>query len=75
MTRRAMVTLTMIVVGVALMIWSFFYGAAPWCAGELRCSNPRVEWSPGLFVLGVVLAFSSAIYYEVAKGKRHGKTG
>ena len=69
MSRRGVVTVLMIVVGVALMIWAYAFGAAPWCADELRCSNPRVDWSPAVFVLGVVLAFSSAIYYEVAKGK------
>lgn len=70
MTRRGIVTMLMIVIGLGLMVWSYFFGAAPWCVDELRCSSPRVDWSPGLFVLGVVIAFSSAIYYEVAKEKR-----
>ena len=52
------------------MRWAYFFAAAPWCADELRCSSPRTEWSPAIFVLGVVIAFSSAIYYEVAKDKR-----
>jgi len=70
MTRRGIVTTLMIVIGVGLMIWSYFFGAAPLCTDGIRCSNPRVEWSPALFVLGVVLAFSSAVYYEVARDKR-----
>ncbi len=72
MSRRGLVTISMIVVGVGLMIWSYLFGAAPWCSDELRCSNPRVEWAPALFVLGVVIAFSSAIYYEVAKDRPGG---
>lgn len=70
MSRRGIVTLTMIVLGAALMVWAYFFAAAPWCVDELRCSSPRVEWSPAVFVLGVIIAFSSAIYYEVAKDKR-----
>ena len=72
MTRRGVVTIIMILVGVGLMVWSYLFAAAPFCADELRCSSPRVEWSPGLFVLGVVIAFSSAIYYEVAKDRPTG---
>lgn len=69
MSRRLVVTILMIAIGAALMVWAYMFGTAPWCADELICSNPRVEWSPAVFVLGVVLAFSSAIYYEVAKDK------
>jgi len=70
MTRRGIVTMIMILVGIVLMVASYFFGAAPWCAGEISCSNPRLDWSPAIFVLGVVIAFSSAIYYEVAKGSK-----
>lgn len=69
MTRRGIVTVIMILVGLALMIFAYFFGAAPWCVGEVECSNPRVPWSPAIFVAGVIIAFSSAIYYEVAKDK------
>lgn len=69
MTRRGIVTVSMIVVGVALMVFAYFFGAAPWCADAVECSNPRMEWSPLIFVIGVITAFSSAVYYEVAKDK------
>jgi drug/metabolite transporter (DMT)-like permease len=59
----------MILVGVVLMVWSYFYGAAPWCATGVECSNPRIEWTPGLFVLGVLLSFSSALYYSIARDR------
>lgn len=69
MTRRGIVTVAMIIVGAALMVFSYFFWAAPWCADVVECSNPGLEWSPLIFVLGVMIAFSSAIYYEVAKDK------
>ena len=67
MTRRGIVTISMIVIGLILMVASYFFWAAPWCANAVECSNPRLEWSPAIFVLGVIVAFSSAIYYEVAQ--------
>jgi hypothetical protein len=69
MTRRGAVAISMIALGVVLMVASYFFLAAPWCANAVECSNPRLEWSPAIFVLGVILAFSSAVYYEVAKDK------
>lgn len=69
MTRRGVITLAMILVGLVLMVVAYFFGAAPWCVDEVACSNPRIPWSPAIFVLGVIIAFSSAIYYEVAKDK------
>lgn len=69
MTRRGIVALSMIAVGVVLMVVSYFFLAAPWCASGVECSNPRLEWSPLIFVVGVIVAFSSAVYYEVAKDR------
>lgn len=70
MTRRGFVTVGMIVAGLILMIWSYFFGAASWCVEGADCSTPPVEWAPAIFVVGVIVAFSSAIYYEVAKDKK-----
>jgi hypothetical protein len=70
MSRRGAITIAMIVIGLTLMVTSYFFGAAPFCSDGVECSNPRMQWSPAVFVLGVVVAFSSAIYYEVAKDKR-----
>ncbi len=70
MTRRGAVTIGMILLGLVLMVAAYFFGAAPWCASGIECSNPRLEWSPAVFVLGMILAFSSAIYYAVAKEKQ-----
>ncbi len=70
MTRRGLITLGMIGVGLALMVFAYFFGAAPWCVDGVECSNPRIEWAPAIFVFGVILAFSSAVYYDVAKDKQ-----
>jgi len=70
MSRRGIISVGMIVAGLGLMVYAYFAGAAPWCATGVACSNPRLEWSPAIFVLGVLLAFSSALYYEVSNGPK-----
>ncbi|GIU92759.1 MAG: hypothetical protein KatS3mg011_1665 [Acidimicrobiia bacterium] len=67
MKRSTIVTWTMIAVGVVLMVVSYFFLATPWCNTAVECSNPRVPFAPAIFVLGVLIAFSSAVYYAVAK--------
>ena len=69
MTRRSIITAAMIIIGAGLMGFAYFAGAAPWCNNAVDCSNPRLEWSPAIFVAGVVIAFSSALYYAVAKDR------
>lgn len=61
--RRA-ITMAMIVVGVALMLLGYFL-AAPWGAETVANSDPRVPFSPAIFVLGVIVVFSSALAYEL----------
>ena len=67
MTRRGVITISMIILGLVLTVVAYLFGAAPWCVDGVECSNPRLEWSPAILVLGVILAFSSAIYYAVAR--------
>lgn len=62
---RRTVAILMILAGVALTAVSYFLWAAPWCATSVGCSDPRVPWASGLVVAGVLLAFSSAIFYVV----------
>jgi drug/metabolite transporter (DMT)-like permease len=65
---RAIVTTIMIVVGVGIMILSYTVLATPVCNDSIACSNPNVAFATGIFVLGIVIAFSSAIFYAVYKG-------
>ena len=61
---RKTITLAMIIVGVGLMLAGYFL-AAPWGADSVANSNPRLPFSPAIFVLGVITVFSSALVYEL----------
>jgi prepilin signal peptidase PulO-like enzyme (type II secretory pathway) len=61
--RRALTT-AMVLAGAALMVLGYAL-SAPWGAESVANSNPRVPFAPAIFVLGVVVVFSSAIVYEL----------
>ena len=67
---RRTITWLMIVGGLALMAVSYFFWAAPWGTTATRYSNPRLQFAPALFVLGVMLVFLSAVVYEVWPDRR-----
>ncbi len=69
--RRRVVTLTMVVLGFALQAVSYLVLATP--IGRptgVRFSNPRVQFSPALFILGVVLVFSAGVVYELMPDRK-----
>ena len=68
MIRRVGTSL-FIVTGLALMTLTYFLWAAPVCNDSIECSEPNVQFSAALFVLGVILVFSSAVFYVVYKGE------
>lgn len=41
--------------------------------GLAGISNPHVPFAPGLFLLGVVLIYLSAVVYELAPARRRGR--
>lgn len=61
---RRTITLAMIIVGVGLMLAGYFL-AAPWGADSVANSDPRLPFSPAIFVLGVIIVFSAAVVYEL----------
>ena len=64
----------LLVIGVLLMIITFFFLTAPWGfppSSEVF-SNPRLLFAPGLFIIGAVLVFLAAVVYEVLPVRRHG---
>jgi Kef-type K+ transport system membrane component KefB len=61
---RKTITLAMIVGGIALMVLGYL-GSAPWGANSVSNSDPRFAFAPAVFVVGVVVAFSSALVYEL----------
>lgn len=62
--RRGL-TIGMIVVGVGLMVISYFGLTAPWGAESVTNSLPRVRFGPVVFIVGVMMAFGSALLYEM----------
>ena len=62
---RRSLTIGMIATGLALMIISYFVLAAPWGADSVANSDPRMPFAPLVYVLGVVMAFGSALVYEM----------
>jgi drug/metabolite transporter (DMT)-like permease len=62
--RRA-ITLAFLVVGVALAVVSYFFLSAPLGNDSVENSNPRMQFAPALLVIGVILAFGSAVVYEL----------
>jgi len=70
MQARTLVTLITMIVGLTLAVVSYFWLATP--LGQPTSewfSNPRLDYAAALFVLGVVLTFSSAIVYELFPSK------
>ncbi len=61
---RRTTSLAMIVIGFGLMVLGYFL-AAPWGADSVANSNPRLPFSPAIFVLGVITVFASAVVYEL----------
>ncbi len=61
---RKTITMTMVVIGVGLMLLGYFL-SAPWGADNVANSDPRLPFSPAIFVLGVITVFSSALAYEL----------
>ncbi len=66
---RKGLTIGMIVVGIALMAISYFGLTAPWGAESVANSEPRMQFAPLVFVLGVMMAFGSALVYEMFPDK------
>lgn len=66
---RKTLTRGMIVGGLILMVVGYF-GSAPWGADSVTNSDPGFAFAPAIFVLGVILAFSAALVYELLPDRR-----
>jgi len=66
---RKGLTVGMIVVGIALMVISYFGLAAPWGVESVANSEPRMQFAPLVYVLGVMLALGSALVYTMLPDK------
>lgn len=69
---RGAVTLLLVIGGFALQAITYFFLAAPWGfpPSTVAHSNPRVPFAPLLFIVGVVLVFLGAVFYELFPERR-----
>lgn len=70
MTKRGLITTIIALVGLGLMVVSYLFWTTPVCNTSVECSDPRVPFAAGIFVLGVLIAFTSGAFYSVYKGDR-----
>ncbi len=66
---RSRITLAIVVLGIVLMVVGYSL-SAPWGATGVADSNPRVDFAPTIFVLGVVTTFSAALVYELVPSRK-----
>lgn len=66
---RKTLTRGMIISGLILMIVGYL-GSAPWGADSVTNSDPGFAFAPAVFVLGVLVAFSAALVYELLPDRR-----
>ena len=62
---RKILTFGFIIVGVVLMVVSYFFLTAGWGTSGEEFSNPSLQFSPLIFIIGVMLVFLSAVVYEL----------
>ena len=67
MSQRALIAIGMAIGGFVLMVVSYFALAAPWGfpPSSVDNSNPRLDFAPALFVVGVMAVFLAAVVYEL----------
>lgn len=61
---RKTVTITMVVVGLALMVIGLIT-AAPWGTSSISDADPSFAGAPVLFVLGIISVIGAALVYEL----------
>lgn len=66
---RRRLTTGMLIGGVVLMVVGYL-SSAPWGADSVTNSDPRFDFAPAVFVLGVVLAIGAALVYELLPDRR-----
>lgn len=70
MRRRTALFVSTLAVGLVLAVLGVVLSAPIGMPDSPNVSDPRVEFAPAMFVLGVTLMFASAVVYEVVPDKR-----
>ncbi|NIN98374.1 MAG: hypothetical protein GTO49_26015 [Anaerolineae bacterium] len=65
--RRITLSALTLLAGVVLVVLGFFLSAPIGPTTEPVYSNPRVDFAPLMFVVGVVLMAGSAVVYELSR--------
>lgn len=65
--RRMTLSALTLLAGVVLVVLGFFLSAPIGPTTEPVYSNPRVDFAPLMFVVGVVLMAGSAVVYELSR--------
>lgn len=61
---RRTVTRLLVLVGLILMVVGYF-SSAPWGSSSVADSDPAFLGAPMLFILGIVVILSAAVFYEL----------
>lgn len=74
MSARGIFAVFLVLAGIFVMTVSYFWLGAPWGfpPDSEVYSNPRVEFAPAIFILGVLLAFLAAVVYELLPEEKRG---
>jgi hypothetical protein len=67
---RRVLFFSTLLVGLALAVAGFALAAPIGSNTGPEFSNPRVDFAPALFIIGIILTFSSAVVYEVFPNHR-----
>ncbi len=62
---RRTATLAVLIAGVALAVVSYFFLTAGWGTSGEEFSNPRLQFAPLIFIIGLLAIFGSAVVYEL----------
>ena len=71
---RRIVTLLLVLVGLALMVVGYI-NSAPWGSSSVADSDPVFLGAPTLFILGIVVTLSAAIFYELLPPRDDDRVG
>jgi uncharacterized BrkB/YihY/UPF0761 family membrane protein len=71
---RRVLTLLLVVFGLALMVVSYF-SSAPWGANTVADSDPAFVGAPTLFIVGIISILAAAVVYELLPARDDDRVG
>ena len=71
---RRILTVLLVVFGLALMVVSYF-SSAPWGSSTVADSTPAFVGAPTLFIIGIVSILAAALVYELLPSRDDDRVG